>query len=323
MSIQLTFLGTSCSTPTPERNLSSMALTFRGNWFLFDTPEGVQQRLMKTGMSYLKLEHIFISHFHGDHTLGLPGLLATMSIHERKDELHIWGPRGIGEKINQAIALGQFMPTYKITPHEIREGVLVSHKEYEISAVELNHSCKCYGFLFEAVSKAGEFQRAKAIKLKIPEGPMWGKLQRGQTIVVSGKKFTPEMVMDYSKAMNGAKIAYIMDTFPHAHYIDALKQVNVDVLIHESSFLETEKERARETMHSTALMAGEIAKRVGVKQLILTHFSPRYPNGKEMEREAKKAFAHVTAAHDLMTIDVPERYGMETKAKKAAKKSKK
>ncbi|MEK6902160.1 MAG: hypothetical protein AABX02_01055, partial [archaeon] len=184
-------------------------------------------------------------------------------------------------------------------------------------------SCKCYGFLFEAVSKAGEFQRAKAIKLKIPEGPMWGKLQRGETIVVSGKKFTPEIVMDYSKAMNGAKIAYIMDTFPHAHYIDALKQVNVDVLIHESSFLETEKERARETMHSTALMAGEIAKRVGVKQLILTHFSPRYPNGKEMEREAKKAFAHVTAAHDLMTIDVPERYGMETKAKKAAKKSKK
>lgn len=318
--IQLTFLGTSCSTPTPERNLSSMALTFRGNWFLFDTPEGVQQRLMKTGMSYLKLEHVFISHFHGDHTLGLPGLLATMSIHERKDDLHVWGPRGIGEKIKQAITLADFFPTFKIIPHEIHEGTLVTHKEYEISAVELNHSAKCYGFIFEAVSKSGEFQRAKAIKLKIPMGPLWGKLQKGETVSVNGKKYTPDMVMDYSKALKGARIAYVMDTFPHPHYIQGLK--DTDVLIHESSFLETEKERALETKHSTAKMAGEIAKRAGVRQLILTHFSPRYPNGKDMQKEAQNVFKNTIAAHDLVTIEVPDRYDEETKKSKPKKKTK-
>ncbi|MEK6820981.1 MAG: MBL fold metallo-hydrolase, partial [archaeon] len=122
MSVELTFLGTSCSTPTPERNLSSMALTFRGNTLLFDTPEGVQQQMMRGGVSYLKVEHVFISHFHGDHTLGLPGLLATMSIHERKNALHVYGPRGIGEKVQQAVALAQFMPTFEIVTHELKEG---------------------------------------------------------------------------------------------------------------------------------------------------------------------------------------------------------
>lgn len=328
MSVRLIFLGTSCSTPTPERNLSSMALTFRGNWFLFDTPEGVQQQLMRTGLSYLKLNHIFISHFHGDHTLGLPGLLATMTSQERATDLHVYGPRGISDFIQLAVQVGNFFPSFKIIPHEIQEGVLVESKEFCISAVRLNHACVCYGFFFEAESKSGEFQRAKALKLKIPMGPLWGKLQRGETIVHAGKKCTPNMVMDYSKAMNGTKIAYIMDTFPHAQYVDAVKKMKTDILVHESSFLETEKERAIEVKHSTAKMAGEVAKHTNVRQLILTHFSPRYPNGKDMAKEASSVFKNTIAAHDLMTIELPERYAVETKkkitnVKNGQKKSKK
>ncbi len=319
MSIQLTFLGTSCSTPTPERNLSSMALVYRGNWFLFDTPEGVQQQLMRAGLSYLKLNHIFISHFHGDHTLGLPGLLATMTSQERSSDLHIYGPRGIGEFVSLSVQLADFFPSFKIIPHEIQEGVLVDDKEFTISAVKLNHSSLCYGFFFEAESKSGEFQRAKAVKLKIPMGPLWGKLQRGETIVHAGKKYTPNMVMDYSKAMNGTKIAYIMDTFPHAHYVDAVKNMKTDILVHEASFLETEKDRAIEVRHSTAKMAAEVAKHAGVKQLILTHFSARYPNGKDMAKEAAAVFKNVTAAHDLMMVSVPERYSTETKKVKSTK----
>ena len=322
MTIQLTFLGTSCSTPTAERNLSSMALTFRGNWFLFDTPEGVQQQLMRAGLSYLKLNHIFISHFHGDHTLGLPGLLATMTIHERKQDLHVWGPRGIGEKIKQAIALADFFPSFKIVPHEIQEGVLLEEKEFSMSAVKLNHSCTCYGFFFEAQGKNGEFQRTQAIKLKIPEGPLWGKLQKGETIVHAGKKITPNMVMDYSKAMDGARIAYIMDTFPHPHYVDAVKSMHVHVLVHESSFLETEKERATDVKHSTAKMAGEIAKHTHARKLILTHFSPRYPNGKDMAKEATSVFKNVIAAHDLLNVEIPERYEIESQPKNTTKTKK-
>jgi ribonuclease Z len=321
MTIQLTFLGTSCSTPTAERNLSSMALVFRGNWFLFDTPEGVQQRLMQAGLSYLKLEHIFISHFHGDHTLGLPGLLATMTIHERKNDLHVWGPRGIREKIQQSVDVADFFPSFKIIPHEIHEGELVHHKEYAIYAVELNHSAKCYGFIFEAESKKGEFQRAKALKLKIPEGPLWGKLQKGEIVSHNGKKFTPEMVMDYSKAMRGTKIAYIMDTFPHAHYVDVLKKLQIDVLIHESSFMESEKERALETKHTTARLAGEVASKSGAKELILTHFSPRYPNGGDMLKEARAVFKNTKAAHDLYSLEIEDRRPIP-KTKDTAKRKK-
>ncbi len=319
MSVELTFLGTSCSTPTPERNLSSMALTFRGNTLLFDTPEGVQQQMMRGGVSYLKVEHVFISHFHGDHTLGLPGLLATMSIHERKNALHVYGPRGIGEKVQQAVALAQFMPTFEIVTHELKEGRVHEHEEYAVEAVKLNHSCVCWGFIIQLPGKEGTFQRAKALKLKIPEGPLWGKLQRGETITHNGKKISPEEVMDYSESKRGARVAYIMDTFPHAHYIEALH--GVDVLIHESSFMESEKERAIEVKHSTAKMAGEIAKKMGVKQLILTHFSPRYANGKEMANEAKKVFQNTLAAHDLLKIELPERYASE-KEKIKTKKAK-
>lgn len=316
MSIQLTFLGTSCSTPTPQRNLSSMVLVYRGHTLLFDTPEGVQQQLMRTNHSLVKISHIFISHFHGDHTLGLSGMLATMTTLERKTDLHVYGPRGIGEFVSLSVRVADFFPTFKIIPHEIQEGALVDEKEFTISAVKLNHSCTCYGFFFEAESKQGEFQRTQAVKLKIPEGPLWGKLQKGETITHNGKKITPSMVMDYSKAKEGTRVAYIMDTFPHPHYVDAVKNMNVHVLIHESSFLESERERAIEVKHSTAKMAGEVAKHAQAKQLILTHFSPRYPNGKDMTKEAKSVFRNVSAAHDLMSVEIPERQQAKPKTKK-------
>lgn len=321
MSIQLTFLGTSCSTPTKERNLSSVALRFRGDWFLFDTPEGLQQQLMRTHLSHIQLEHVFISHFHADHTLGLPGIIATMTIHERKHPLHVWGPKGIEGKVKQGIAFADFFPGFEIKTHEIKEGTLVDTETYRISAVKLNHSCLCYGFVFETKGKKGTFIRAKALKLKIPEGPLWGKLQKGESVSHNGKKFTPEMVMDYTQSKKGVKIALVMDTFPHNHYVEAMK--GCDYLIHESSFMEDEKERAWEVRHSTARMAGEVAKKMGVKKLFLTHFSPRYPDGKEMVKEAKPVFANVVAAHDLMKVELEESVTNEKISKSKAKTKKK
>jgi len=297
-----------------------MALVYRGHTILFDTPEGVQQQLMRTGHSLVKINHIFISHFHGDHTLGLSGMLATMTTLERKTDLHVYGPRGIGEFVSLSVRVADFFPSFTIIPHELHEGMILDEKEYSISAVKLNHSCMCYGFFFEAESKAGEFQRTQALKLKIPEGPLWGKLQKGETIMHAGKKFTPGMVMDYSKAAEGTRIAYIMDTFPHANYVDALKQFNPHALIHEASFLESEKERAIEVKHSTAKMAGEVATHTQVKQLILTHFSPRYPNGKDMAKEAGSVFKPVTAAHDLMKIEFPEKQPREREKNKPLRK---
>jgi ribonuclease Z len=297
-----------------------MALVYRGHTLLFDTPEGVQQQLMRTGHSLVKISHIFISHFHGDHTLGLSGMLATMTTLERKTDLHVYGPRGIGEFISLSVRVADFFPSFKIIPHELHEGIILEEKEYTISAVKLNHSCVCFGFFFEGESKKGEFQRTHAVKLKIPEGPLWGKLQRGETIVVSGKKITPNMVMDYSKAEEGTRIAYIMDTFPHNQYVEALKQFQPHTLIHEASFLESEKERAIDVKHSTAKMAGEVAKHTHAKQLILTHFSPRYPNGKDMAKEAAHVFKPVNAAHDLMKMELPEKQPLKQAKTKKSKK---
>lgn len=314
MSIQLTFLGTSCSTPTKERNLSSVALAFRGDWFLFDTPEGIQQQLMRTHLSHFTLEHIFISHYHADHTLGLPGVIATMTIHERKQPLYVWGPKGIEAKVKQGIAFADFFPGFEVIAKEIREGILVDTETYTISAVKLNHSCLCYGFVFETKGKKGTFQRAKALKLGLPEGPLWGKLQKGETISHAGKKFTPEMVMDYAAGKRGTKIGFVMDTFPHNHYVEFMQ--GSDVLIHEASFLESEKERAWEVKHSTAKMAAEVAKKVRAKKLFLTHFSPRYPDGKEMLAEAKPIFKETVAAHDLMRVELEENHSLQKETKK-------
>ena len=315
MSIHLTFLGTSCSTPTKERNLSSLALSFRGEWFLFDTPEGVQQQLMRAHLSHIKLDHVFLSHFHADHTLGLPGVIATMSIHERKSALQVWGPKGIDVKLKQGIGFSGHLPSFEVVPKELHEGTLLETEAYKISAVKLNHSCLCFGFVFETKGKKGTFLRAKALKLKIPEGPLWGKLQKGETVSHNGKKFTPEMVMDYKQNKQGVKIGFVMDTFPHEHYVSAMK--GCDYLIHESSFLETEKERAWEVKHSTAKMAGEVAKKIGAKKLFLTHFSPRYSaDGKEMLKEAQSVFKQTVVAHDLMKVELEESMPVAKKSKK-------
>jgi ribonuclease Z len=175
----------------------------------------------------------------------------------------------------------------------------------------------CFGFAFETKGKKGTFQRATALKLGIPEGPLWGKLQRGESITHAGKKFTPEMVMDYAQGKRGTKIGFVMDTFPHNHYVDFFK--GSDVLIHEASFLESEKERAWDVKHSTAKMAAEVAKHIGAKKLFLTHFSPRYKDGKDMLAEAKPVFANVIAAHDLMRVELEESYVVEAKKTKNEK----
>jgi ribonuclease Z len=305
MGIEVTFLGTSCSTPTKGRNLSSLAITHRGAWYLFDTPEGVQQQLMRNKLSHIKLKHIFISHFHGDHTLGLPGLLATMGIHERTNPLTIFGPKGIGKKVKQAIDFAGIKPVFQIFTKELKEGKVLENTHHTISCVKLNHSIACFGFIFETKGKEGTFQRNKALKLEIPEGPLWSKLQKGKNIRVKGKTFTPKQVMDYSKKLIGTRIGFVTDTSPHSHYIQKLK--NVDVLIHEASFCESEKERAVEVKHSTAKMAAEVAKKVKAKELILTHFSPRYADGKEMLREARKVFRKTSMAEDLKTFSFADR----------------
>ncbi len=300
--MRITFLGTSGSTPTKNRGLTSIALNYNGENFLFDCPEGTQRQMMKAKVSYMKINNIFISHFHADHFLGIPGLIATMAIHGRTNGLTIFGPKGIGKKIKNLIKISEFKISFEIKTIELKKGIVLKTKNYSITSFPLKHEIECWGFMFKEKDKIGEFNRKKAEKLKIPVGPLYAKLSEGKKIKVNGKTITPKQVMDYSKARKGRKISIVFDTIANNSYIKFIKES--DLLIHESSFLEEKKERAKETLHSYAKQVGLIAKKAKVKKLYLIHISPRVKEFEKIANEAKTEFKESFVANDLETIKV-------------------
>ncbi|MBU0635534.1 ribonuclease Z [Candidatus Micrarchaeota archaeon] len=297
--IEIVFLGTASSAPTKERNLSAIAIRFEGEWLLFDCPEGCQQQLLKGSISYMRIHHIFLTHMHLDHVLGLPGLIATMQMHQRLHPLFIHVPQGWKNKALQIIRLAP-KTNFDIEIKEMKKGIVLENKGYTISAVLLKHEIDCYGLIFKQEDKAGTFQREKAIALKIPEGPLWRRLQLGNKIKVEKKTFKPEQVMDYSKAKKGVKISYIVDTLPTRNYHAAIKES--DILVHEATFSQKNVKRAKETMHSTALDAGIAAEKTKCHALYLTHFSSRHKNAQELENEARQAFGNVFVSKELERI---------------------
>lgn len=299
---KVVFLGTGASTPTKERNLSSIAIRFEGEWLLFDAPEGTQRQMMKAGVSYLKINNIFISHFHADHFLGLGGLLATMNIHGRDWPVTIYGPKGIQEKVKQTLELAMLQTLFEVKCVEVKKGKVIEGKKYCVEAFPLEHEINCFGYSFKEADKKGEFNRQKAIELGIPIGPMFRELQEGRKVKIGGKTIKPEDVLDEGKGRKGKKISMVFDTLPSKKYYPAID--GSDLLIHESSFLEERADRAAETMHTTALQAGRVAKETKCKKLVLTHLSARHKESEKFENEARKEFHNVAVAEDLMEIEV-------------------
>ena len=303
MSVKVVFLGTSASTPSKERNLSSTCVNFNGQNFLFDCAEGTQRQLMQSGLSFMKVDFIFISHFHGDHILGLPGLLATMTMQERQKELFITGPKGIGEKVKAALWLSGFRPSFPLKVKELkRKEIILKEKNFKITAFPLKHEIPCFGFVFEELRPAGKFIREKALKLGIPEGPLWRQLQQGKGVKLGGKSFKPEQVLDFSQGKKGKKVAVVMDTMPK-YNISELTEA--DVLVHEESLSSAFEQRAKETRHSTAAQAAGIAKKARVKKLFITHVSTRHQKEIEtLEKEAQAVFPNSKIAKDLETVEL-------------------
>ncbi|MFH0955419.1 MAG: ribonuclease Z [Candidatus Micrarchaeota archaeon] len=299
--VQIVFLGTAAAAPTPERNLSSLAIRYLGEWILFDCPEGCQRQMLCSGVSYMKISKIFLTHLHLDHVLGLPGLIATMQMHQRQEPLTIFCPKGWKPKTQLLVRLAP-KTGFEIKIEEMTNGTLVENGEYAISAVLLKHEIDCYGLVFEQAQKPGKFLREKAISLKIPEGPLWRKLQSGKSIKLNGKTISPKRVMDSSKKKNGAKISYIVDTAPGRQYHKAI--ANSDVLIHEATFGSEHAKRAKETQHSTATDAAKTAAKTKAKQLILTHLSSRHKTGDDLAADAQAIFKNCTVAKDLESITI-------------------
>ncbi len=299
--IKVTFLGTSGSVPQKDKNFASVALSYRGELLLFDCPEGTQRQLMQSEHSLMKTNNVFISHMHADHFLGLFGWICTMTLNQRKEKLTIFSPKGGKEKIIKMLR-EVVKPCFEIEFKEIKKGLIMKNDFFEVKAFPLKHEVTCFGFVFKENDKVGEFNRKKAEKLGIPVGPLYAKLAAGEKVKVEGKTFTQKDVMDYSKKREGRKIVIAADTRPVKETIDAAKKA--ELLIHEAAFLETQKEKAIETKHTTAFEAGQIAKKAQVKKLVLFHFSARNSDEKEILQDAKRGFDNAIVAKELETITI-------------------
>lgn len=301
MVMRITFLGTSGSMPSKDRGASGVVVRRGKELLMFDCGEGTQRQMVKAGIGFQRAMRIFITHLHGDHVLGLPGLLQSMSLLRRENELHIYGPEGL-VKFVQAFSESLGGPLFPVILYEVVEpGVIHEEKGYRVEAVKAVHRADSWSYgLFES-PRPGRFNPERARKLGLLEGPSWNRLQHGEDVEVDGEVFRPDMVCGPPR--NGRSIVYSGDTSPNDSLIDLT--MGVDVLIHESTFLDALSDRAEEDGHTTASQAAEVAKKAGVGRLVLTHISSRYPEPGVVLAEAKKVFDNVVVACDFMEIDVP------------------
>lgn len=304
MDLQVIFLGTAGSIPTTQRALPAVAVKRKNELFLFDCGEGTQRQMIKAKVGFHKKTKVFITHMHGDHVLGLPGLLQTMALLDRREKLEIYGPIGIKAFIEAIEETVQFARTFPITVKEVMDaGTVCEEEEYTVQAAKANHVTDAWAYALVEKPRPGRFNQEKVRKIGVPEGPLWSKLQHGESIKLPGnKKVRPEDVL--GKPRLGRKIVYTGDTRPARSLVKLAE--NADLLIHEATLGDELKERANEDGHSTPSDAAEIAKKAKVKRLILTHLSARYKTSDTLLEQARKTFKNVTVAEDFMRIELKQ-----------------
>jgi ribonuclease Z len=294
--LSLFFLGTGGSVPSARRGLPAVLLSRGGERMLFDCGEGTQRQLLRS-VGLVDLDTVFITHFHADHWLGLPGMLKSFALRDRAAPLTVYGPPGLTELMDtMRIVYGRRLP-YALSIVELDRWEEVEGDGYKVAAVPVNHGTRAaYGYALVEDARAGEFDPATAERLGVRAGPDFGRLQRGET--VAGVR--PEQVM--GEAREGRKIVLSGDTAPCEGL--ALAAHRADVLVHEATFAEEEADRARETSHSTARQAAELAREADVRMLAITHISSRYSGG-EIRDQARAVFPATEAPRDFDTIEVP------------------
>lgn len=305
MSIQLVFLGTGSGKPMPRRNVSSMALFREGELFLFDCGEATQLQLARSDLRPGTIRGIFLTHFHGDHVNGLPGLVGSLTLNRRSEPLTIIGPKGLKRWLACLYDLHILRPGFPMEVIEIQEaGPVFEGDGFRIEAQELQHRVRTWGYALVEDERPGRFDVNRARELGVPPGPLYGRLQKGNAIeLASGRLITPEDVL--GPARPGLKIAYCTDTIPCEGSLQ-LGQ-NADILVHESTYPAGEEKLAHERGHSTSGDAARCAKEAGARRLILTHFSQKYMNPEDFLRGARQIFPDVEAARDFKVIDVKRR----------------
>jgi ribonuclease Z len=302
--LQIFFLGTSGSVPTVERGSPCIALRNDGELIFLDCGEGTQRQLAFTNLRYGRLSKILITHLHGDHVLGLGGLLQTLSLSGRSRALHVFGPPGIAGFLEALRETLHFMSSFEIIVSEIQNvGRVFETDQYVIEVCKADHeSVFSIAYSLEEKQRPGEFFPEKARKLGVPEGPLWRKLQYGELVrLVDGTVVKPEMVVGPKR--QGRKVVYTGDTKPSKDIVTM--SFNADVLIHDSTYDDSLLDKAVEYGHSTASQAAGVAKEAKVKLLVLTHISNRYRNDETLLEQARSIFKNTIAARDFMNITVP------------------
>ena len=300
--LNVIFLGTGGSIPTPKRGLPATAIRRKEELLLFDCGEGTQRQMIQAGVGFHRKTKIFVTHMHGDHVLGLPGLLQTMSLLDRTKKLEIYGPQGIGAFVEAISRTVRFSLTFPVQVSEIEAGLVCEEKEYTVYATQSDHMNPSLAYALIEKPRPGRFHTEKAKELGVPEGPLWSKLQDGSAVKLpSGRIVKPEMVLGAPRP--GRKIVYTGDTRPSENLVKLAE--NADLLIHEATFDDELKERAVEDGHSTPSMAAETAKKAAVKRLVLTHISARYKDAGLLLEQARKIFVNTDVAQDFLRLELP------------------
>tara|TARA_B100001179_G_C18572184_1_gene395633 strand:- start:21 stop:920 length:900 start_codon:yes stop_codon:yes gene_type:complete len=298
--MKLVFLGTSAAQPTAKRGLSCICLEREGEILMFDAGESSQISYMKSGLGWNKKMKLFVTHLHGDHCVGILGLLQTMSMQNRTESLEIFGPKGIDEFLAANIKILNFGLSFSILITIVNEGTIYENNKFLIHAAKANHSITAFSYLFEEKDKPGRFNVEKAKELGIPEGELWNKLQNGEDITNNEKIIKPDQVLGQKRL--GKKIGISGDTMPTKELEEFFREC--DYLVFDSTFLDEEKQKAQDTCHSTAKQAAELGKNANVKNLILTHFSARYKDEIGHKTEAEQIHNSVITAKDLLEVEI-------------------
>lgn len=298
--MELIFLGTGGTMPTRDRGLPSTVLRRGAELFMFDCGECSQRQMATAKLGFNRKMKVFISHMHGDHVLGLPGLFQSMSFLGRERKLEIYGPEGIADFVDAVNRTVRFNQRFQLEIHQVTPGTILDEEEYTVETAALEHGVPCLGFALAEKNRHGKFNPAKARALEIPEGPLWKKLLLGEAITTRGIRIRPDQVLGPPR--RGIKIVYITDTRPCSSGIKLAK--GATLLMHDCTFDNSKKEKAREYGHSSAEEAATVAKTAGADKLVLLHISAIYEDASTLLKEAKTIFQNTILASDMMRLEV-------------------
>jgi len=311
--VNITFLGTSSGVPTLSRNVSSLALKLsqKAEVWLFDCGEGTQHQLMKSNIKSSQIKKIFITHMHGDHIYGLPGLLATLGLSGNSKGIEIYGPSNLRDFILSALKNSYCTISFPlkfiaVETFALKNKKIFENEQLEVTCASLKHRLPAYGYRVSEKDKPGKFDIEKAKKLNIPPGPVYSKLQSGQKVQLEDGRFFEGS--DFcGKPRKGESFVYCTDTIFSNSAVELSK--NVDLLVHESTFSEKDENMAYEKLHSTTIMAAKTALLSNAKKLVLTHLSPRYTPKSSIKpidllKEAQKIFPNTFLAKDFLTTKI-------------------